>query len=96
MDRGRGRLSDAWRAGWGVVERVPKTTPKGAVFCRLIIGQWKGINRMPLCYNFRICSIKPTYLPCRHGWLPVSVLQDAHDFGAVMGYAPKLQLRNDT
>jgi hypothetical protein len=26
------------RAGWGVVERVPKTAPKGVVFCHLTTG----------------------------------------------------------
>jgi hypothetical protein len=26
------------RAGWGVVERVPKTAPKGAVFCHPFTG----------------------------------------------------------
>jgi hypothetical protein len=32
------RLKRPDAAGWGVVERVPKTAPKGAVFCRFFTG----------------------------------------------------------
>jgi hypothetical protein len=32
------RLKRSRRAGWGVVERVLKTAPKGVVFCRLFTG----------------------------------------------------------
>ena len=32
------KVKAARHAGWGVVERVPKTAPKGAVFCRLTAG----------------------------------------------------------
>jgi hypothetical protein len=32
------KVKAARRAGWGVVERVSKTAPKGAVFCRLFTG----------------------------------------------------------
>jgi hypothetical protein len=32
------RKERAEGSGWGVVERVPKTAPKGAVFCHLFTG----------------------------------------------------------